>query len=58
MQCSRCEATAVVKRSDGYFCGKCAVTRDWEEIIAVIQDATPDDAVVSDAFTEATYTSG
>jgi len=40
MQCSRCGATAVVKRGDGYFCGKCAVSRDWEEVIAVIQDAS------------------
>jgi hypothetical protein len=51
----------VVKRDDGYYCGKCALTRDWQEIIGVIQDArvdTPvaggpiesDDAVGSDPF--------
>lgn len=39
MQCTRCGATAVVKRGDDYLCGRCGVTRDWQEIIAVLQDA-------------------
>lgn len=30
----------MVKRGDGFFCGRCAVSRDWEEVIAVIQDAS------------------
>ena len=37
--CTRCGASAVVKRGDQSYCGKCALTRDWEEIIAVVQDA-------------------
>ena len=39
MQCTRCGASAVVKRGEQFYCGKCALTRDWEEIIAVVQDA-------------------
>jgi len=38
MLCTRCGASAVVKRGEQYYCGKCALTRDWEEIIAVVQD--------------------
>jgi len=40
MICTQCGDSAVVKRDDGYYCGKCALTRDWREIIDVIQDAT------------------
>lgn len=39
MICTRCGNSAVVKRADGYYCGKCALTRDWREIIDIIQDA-------------------
>jgi len=28
-----------VKRGDSFFCGNCAVNRDWQEIIALVQDA-------------------
>ena len=40
MRCSRCGATAVVTRGEQYFCGRCALARDWEEIIAIAQEAT------------------
>ena len=40
MRCSRCGATAVVTRDQQYLCGRCALARDWEEIIAIAQDAT------------------
>ena len=39
MLCTRCGAAAVVKRGEQYFCGRCALTRDWEEIIAVVGPA-------------------
>ena len=39
MLCTRCGGSAVVKRGEQFYCGKCALTRDWEEIIAVVQDA-------------------
>lgn len=29
----------MVKRDDSFFCGNCAINRDWQEIIALIQDA-------------------
>lgn len=35
--CSRCSAEAAVKRDSAFYCGKCAMARDWEEIIAVVQ---------------------
>ncbi|NQV06320.1 hypothetical protein HQ535_07200 [bacterium] len=38
MQCNRCGETAVVKRAETFFCGKCALTRDWQEIIDLVQD--------------------
>lgn len=28
-----------MKRGEGYFCGRCAITKDWQELIRVIQDA-------------------
>lgn len=40
MRCSRCGATAVVTRGQEYFCGRCALACDWEEIIAIAQEAT------------------
>jgi hypothetical protein len=38
MRCSRCGETAVVQREGGYFCGRCALTRDWEEIVRLVQE--------------------
>ena len=39
MECIRCGGDAVVKRGDSFFCGNCAINCDWQEIIALIQDA-------------------
>lgn len=38
MRCSRCGASAVVTRGEDYFCGRCALAYDWEEIIAIAQE--------------------
>jgi hypothetical protein len=38
----------VVRRGQSYFCGKCAVSRDWEEVIAILQDATVDGPVATE----------
>ncbi len=39
MDCSRCGAAeAVVKRDAAFYCGKCALARDWEEVIALVQE--------------------
>ena len=39
MNCSRCGAAeAVVKRDAAFYCGKCALARDWEEVIALVQE--------------------
>ena len=51
MRCSRCGASAVVTRDQQYFCGRCALAHDWEEIIAIAQEAagappTPSPAVL------------
>ncbi len=37
MDCSRCGAEGAVKRDNAVYCGKCAMARDWEEIIHVVQ---------------------
>ena len=37
MECSRCGGEAVVKRENAVYCGKCALARDWEEVIPVAQ---------------------
>ena len=39
MTCTRCGAAAVVKRAEDFFCGKCALVHDWEQIIDLVQDA-------------------
>ena len=39
MKCIECGADASVKRDDAYYCGSCAIARDWRDLIAVIQDA-------------------
>ncbi len=39
MNCSRCGgAEAVVKRGAAFYCGKCALARDWEEVVALVQE--------------------
>ena len=39
MNCSRCGAAeAVVKRDAAFYCGKCALARDWEEVVALVQE--------------------
>ena len=38
MTCSRCGADAAIKRDNAYYCGRCAVARDWGDIIAIVQD--------------------
>jgi len=40
MRCSRCGASAVVTRGQAYFCGRCALAYDWEEIIAIAQEGS------------------
>ncbi len=37
MECTRCGGEAVVKRDNAVYCGKCAMARDWQEIIHVVQ---------------------
>ncbi len=37
MTCTQCGADAAIKRKSAYYCGRCAVARDWGEIIAVVQ---------------------
>jgi hypothetical protein len=37
MTCSRCGADAVVKREAAFYCGKCALARDWHEVIQIVQ---------------------
>ncbi|HLA67561.1 MAG TPA: hypothetical protein VJP05_08785 [Acidimicrobiia bacterium] len=39
MKCTRCGSDAVVKRDDSFFCGSCAITLDWQELIMLVQDA-------------------
>lgn len=40
MNCTRCgSANVAVRRDDTYFCSRCAVARDWEDIIAIAQVA-------------------
>ena len=46
MTCSRCGAEAAVKRDAAFYCGRCAVARDWEEIIAAIQAGPLEASVV------------
>lgn len=38
MECATCGAEAVVRRDGAFYCAKCAETKDWEEIIAVVQN--------------------
>lgn len=46
LNCSRCNAEAVVKRGSAAYCAKCALARDWEDVIAIVQEDRVDiDAV-------------
>ena len=38
MTCSRCGEDAAIRRDSAYYCGRCAVARDWGDIIATVQD--------------------
>lgn len=38
MTCSRCSAEAIVKRGAATYCAKCALARDWEEIVMIVQE--------------------
>ena len=38
MNCTRCNAEAVIKRGNTAYCAKCALARDWEEIVMVVQE--------------------
>lgn len=46
MLCSRCGAEAAIRRDAAYYCGKCAVARDWGEIIAFVQEGAEREQVV------------
>jgi len=48
MVCSRCGEAAMVKRPDGYYCGACALTRDWRELIGIVQDARAGGPIVAE----------
>jgi|MudIll2142460700_1097286.scaffolds.fasta_scaffold1473402_2 hypothetical protein len=39
MRCVRCGAVAEVARGLDWLCGRCALAYDWEEIIAIAQEA-------------------
>jgi hypothetical protein len=40
MNCTRCGGgDASVAKDDGAYCAQCAAIRDWQEIIARVQDA-------------------
>jgi hypothetical protein len=46
LNCTRCNAEAVVKRGSAAYCAKCALARDWEDVIAIVQEDRVDlDAV-------------
>lgn len=39
MNCTRCGAPeSVVRRDAAYYCGRCAVARDWSDVIAIVQE--------------------
>ena len=59
MNCSRCGAAeAVVKRDAAFYCGRCALARDWEEVIALVQEERVDMGPVVDFGGEATVSAG
>jgi hypothetical protein len=49
MNCTSCGSEAVVKRGETYFCGKCAINADWQQVIASIQDAVVETPVAGAA---------
>ena len=50
MKCSRCDADAVKRRGDLYFCGRCAVAADWQALITAVQDARVETPVAGSAL--------
>ena len=56
MVCVRCGAAAVVTRSNEFYCGKCALTQDWEEIIAIVQDARVETPIAGQGVPEGAVT--
>ncbi|MEX0826763.1 MAG: hypothetical protein WD184_08460 [Acidimicrobiia bacterium] len=48
MECTQCGGDAVVKRGETMFCGNCAINADWQEIIALIQDAHVESPVATE----------
>jgi hypothetical protein len=42
MTCARCGGEAAVKRDNAFYCAKCAMARDWEEVIAIVQEERVD----------------
>jgi hypothetical protein len=52
MKCSRCNADAVRLRGDQYFCSRCSVAADWQELIARIQDARVETPVAGSALAQ------
>lgn len=42
MNCSRCSAEAIVKRGSAAYCARCALARDWEDVIAIVQEERVD----------------
>ncbi|MBT8208491.1 MAG: hypothetical protein KJO18_09470 [Acidimicrobiia bacterium] len=47
MTCSRCGQEAAVKRDAAFYCGKCAMARDWEDVIAILQGDGPQTDLIS-----------
>jgi hypothetical protein len=39
MKCTCCGDAAAISRGDQYLCHECASRLDWEEIIAIAQEA-------------------
>jgi hypothetical protein len=38
MNCIRCGiAEAVIRRDNAFYCARCVLARDWEEVIALVQ---------------------
>ena len=38
MTCTVCGAEAAIRRDAAFYCGKCAVARDWGDVIAMVQE--------------------
>ena len=49
MKCSRCKADAVRLRGEQYLCSRCSVSADWQDLIAMIQDARVETPVAGSA---------